>query len=332
MKNTFSLFVAFTHFLLVSLRQSHAQDENLPQLTQADFPHSMIEGLPQLTTTIYTHSMPNQTSTNNIQNLLVSASTVSCLAGQYILSDTDQTCKSCPAGKYRNVPTLWAPMSMHFNGVPWRYANRMNMNQPVYWTDHGYYQGWPGYAWWYLNLWIYHWGGGVRMDGSSCPCGNGGWPSNWGVVTNQFLIDGQYTPLQSVIERSTDISYCSDCPANLVCDPGTYVSYTCSDGRAATCAFCQPGTYSSSSGQSACTPCPVGTYSTTSGQNSLSSCTPCPVGTYSNANGQNSLSSCIPCPEGTYSNSVGQSICPTCPIGFFNNATGKTICTRCTNQ
>lgn len=249
---------------------------------------------------------------------LVFPAAATCEPGQFTFNYTDPSCYTCPAGKFRSVPQAWAPMQVKWDSRVCKYGNRMYQQQPVYYCSDN------TFLWWWVFKWIYYWGAPC-IDGCSCPCGNGGW--GWiSAIQGGYHTNGQYPPVEALVKATTDTRYCIECPTDLVCVAGTYISYKCDDGRAAECTYCPSGTYTSIANRTLCTPCEPGTYSQDFG---ATSCKQCASGTYSNITGGLSVMSCVPCEAGTYANTTGQSMCNTCPAGMYANDT--TSCRQCTN-
>ena len=239
------------------------------------------------------------------KGLSVFAAAASCpTSAHYAMSYASTDCLLCTAGQYRSVSTPWAPMRMTWNGNTWTYANRYYFNVPVYYgSPGGGWGGTMGYTWWWYSQWIWS-PASSSVDGSTCGCYNGGWggfPAPGGTYWN-----GEYNTMQPVISQSSSIEYCIDCPANLVCPIGTYISYRCSDGMAAECTSCPAGKYNAATGQAECIPCAPGTYSP-SGQ---SSCTPCAEGSFSTGG----ASSCSPCAAGLSAPVMGMAACVACTV------------------
>ncbi|XP_019743138.1 zonadhesin [Hippocampus comes] len=113
-------------------------------------------------------------------------------------------------------------------------------------------------------------------------------------------------------------SYCpswAQTSVTLFCPPGWFCplgsvsgnqpGYQCPPGHAcpygsAKPSICDPGTFQSSSGQSACNSCPPGFYCT----EGASVPSPCPRGTVGPSPGMTSLSDCTSCPRGNFCNST----------------------------
>lgn len=258
---------------------------------------------PEGNSSIYSNiSVVAQDFTVMAQDFTVFSATASCPPGQYTLNPDDTSCYTCPSGKFRSVPTAWAPMQVNLWGDVYTYFNRMYFNQPVYRTGYG------AHFWWYYNSWYGAWGSGPCVDGCSCWCGP--WYSsgfNFAAVGHYY--DGQYQPISGLLGVTTNPVYCLDCPTNLICPAGTSISYKCADGRAAECSRCPAGTYTSSGNMTACTPCAKGTYNADMG---ATSCTECAIGTYAGATG---MSACSTCPAGMYAPLTGLSACLYCDSG-----------------
>ena len=256
---------------------------------------------------LITETLPNMNKPD-----LMSAG-VTCSPGEYIFNDTDTRCKTCPAGKFRSIPTLWAPMRVAMEGGLCKYQNRMYMNQPTYQCDIPYHGNRPKAFWWFWYAWFV----GSTMpcvDGCNCWCSNGAYYTF--ATTGENFFDGQYPPIRELLKATTNPEYCLDCPENLVCAAGTYISYRCDNGKAAECTRCPSDTYTSIANQASCETCAVANgYVTESG---IGRTTACPF--ECNAGYAKLGSVCAPC--------------LTCPNGEYvkdcrGNSTGS--CTSCIN-
>jgi hypothetical protein len=269
---------------------------------------------------------------------IVVAATASCLADQYTFNISDPRCNDCPVGTFRSIPSIsfrgstpynraYYPMSFTWSGSTWIFNNRMYgywADYPVYYSPGGFWGapgGYPGNSWYYAKSWIfsYHFGG-QGIDGSNCACGNGGWGS--------FGADPH---LQDVMAAATNVQWCKECPTNLVCQAGTYISYKCKDGRIAECTNCPAGKFAEFAltnqlGESSCTLCPAGTYLNTIGAVGATSCLSCGTGLYSPAT---QSTTCTVCSTGTFNPAVGQSVCVSCAPGTYSNVTGRSTCISC---
>ncbi len=201
---------------------------------------------------------------------MVYSTGVTCNPGEYIFNDTDTSCKTCPAGKFRSVPTSWAPMRVTYEGGLCWYQNRMYFNQPTYQCDIPYWGNRPKSFWWFWYAWFV----GSTMpcvDGCNCWCSNGAYYTFAG--TGQNFFEGEYPPIQELVKATTKPEYCLDCPENLVCAAGTYISYRCDNGKAAECTRCPSDTYTSITNQTSCKTCAIANgYITESGIGRTTAC------------------------------------------------------------
>jgi hypothetical protein len=271
------------------------------------------------------YDIPSNTTKVYNNDLIVFSSAATCLDDQYTFNYSDPECYTCSTGKYRSIPSQplpgapghapWLPMAFTWNNANWVYTNRMyggyGPYHPVYYTSFWPGAGGGGYAYFVFSKWFFYYGS-PSIDGSACPCGGGG-----------FWIFGGDTQLRNELSQSTNINWCQNCPENLVCPVGSYISYRCSSGAAAECKYCLPGTYTALESQSSCTPCLPGTYAELSAQ---SACKPCPPGRYSVLSAQ---TSCISCPKDTFNNESGKTTCSPCPIGTYTSQSGATACIPC---
>ena len=312
-------------------------------------------------TAISLHKMQNYTfDPTQLQNksLPVYAATATCPPNQYTLSYDSITCSQCPQNQYRTILsqyTPYLPMSFKWDNADWSYTNRnfgvyhwagdQYPEYPVYHTPFWPRYGVGGCAWFWVE-WMMYYSGDAQsaMDGYNCPVGGGGFLP---FVENPELglsVRETNPAMPSALAAATNIKWCKDCPANLVCPAGSYISYTCTlDGflRPAECTRCDPGKYTTTTGQSSCLSCPAGTYYDKVGASSCTpcspgtfsaagatSCSPCATGSYGPCNGN---SACIPCGPGTYSNTTGNSLCTLCESGTVNPSTGVSSCVECAN-
>ncbi len=148
----------------------------------------------------------NKSKTYN-NNLPVFASAATCLPDQYTFNYSDPNCYTCPLGTYRSIPSQplpdapghapWLPMAFTWNGANWVYTNRMYGGygpfHPVYYTSFWPTAGGGGYAYFVFSKWFFYYGS-PSIDGSTCPCGGGG-----------FWIFGGDTQLRNELLQSTNI-------------------------------------------------------------------------------------------------------------------------------
>ena len=263
----------------------------------------------------------------------VECTLMSCFAGSYSsgLGLTAPSCTTCGAGTYRPIPAAmpWAPTGWlsstdafhyytgdkHITDYPNCRYFQMTNAQPAYQCDNGYLYFW-------LSVWLGHWD--VNKVGSSWYTDNGASAS-----CPYYCQSGEYAPLELLMPKLTDMSYCLSCT---ICQVGLYASKTCSSEMDSACTPCPAGTYSISTSASACLSCITGTYSGTIGASSPSVCISCPTGTYSETTSLSSATLCLNCPAGTYSGTIGASsvsVCYQCAAGTYSTGIAQTITSVC---
>ena len=110
------------------------------------------------------------------------------------------------------------------------------------------------------------------------------------------------------------------------CQPGTFTNTT----GATSCFDCPAGTFANITGATTCYTCPVGTFSF----GGAASCSSCPAGTAQPNVGAANYTQCLFCPGGSFSAAPASSTCKRCPANTFsapvaNSSLGATSCTPC---
>jgi hypothetical protein len=216
------------------------------------------------------------TPTSNYANgELVFAAAASCLPNQYTMNYSDPNCYSCPAGKYRSIPSQSSqapiygpsyPMQFEWSDAVWTYANIFAGGYGPYYPAY-YTPFWPSYGGggctnFGYSRWIFYYNS-YSIDGSACGTKTGGWISfGFDSTLQSNLVNGDFK----------NVKYCLDCP-DLACPTGTYISYSCENGKAATCKYCAPGTITQTENQTSCQTCPAGTFNSNTGSSSCEACT-----------------------------------------------------------
>ena len=182
-----------------------------------------------------------------------------------------------------------------------------------------------------------------RFNGSACPPGYSGLPTNSSVCAFGPTCVAPCKPCPlGTYSSIIGAAVCTTCPSGTytaqvggssvsscsVCAPG-YRGIELSAGSSAGCSQCPAGT-SSLANSSACTACPAGTYAPTAG---MAACTPCALGltTTNLVTGSTSPAACTICAAG-YSGpnpATSADCCVICPVGSYADTAGSTSCTTC---
>jgi hypothetical protein len=244
-----------------------------------------------------------------------------CIAGTYSTAADATACTKCPSGTYNTAIGSQYPMEMYYNGQctsNWVYVQMDNgCGSPTSYPTYKCTKEWR-------FLWL---------------CQNAN--NNFWMISADYIgsLYGWYGPspggMSALIDVSTNINYCTPCPAGTytpstgsssctACSAGTY-STALGEPATAGCTSCPAG-YSTNGtvGQTMCTQCPQGTYADKATGASL--CIQCPSGTFSIAPG---TTSCVPCAKGAYTSSTSQNTCLFCAAGTYANTTSLTACTPC---
>ncbi|MFA6514329.1 MAG: hypothetical protein WCT50_03540 [Patescibacteria group bacterium] len=146
--------------------------------------------------------------------------------------------------------------------------------------------------------------------GGICSCSN----SAYSCTNNQCVINTNPPPTSCEIGSyiAIELGVCATCP----------VGFSCSDGI--TAKKCDPGTYTSTTGNSSCKQCDAGYYCV-----GMASKIGCAAGTFRKEISGISQGNCTKCPAGTYNNTTGNTSCMDCEAGTYNTTEGNTSCKQC---
>ena len=263
-----------------------------------------------------------------------------CPAGTYTAPFLhDNTCVSCPAGKY-SMTVGATTDSACITCKDGSYSNSTIVGA----NSSSACKCFPGYT---------------GQDGDYCsPCDFGTYKSLSGSSPCLACPIGFY-------QNSRSGTVCLACPQNAItlanasrsvglclCSPGYEYFETVGGPSRFICRGCAPGQYKNATGNVVCLGCPPGFYNSNSNSTSPSACVGCPTNSFTSAvvsqlkgytsvndckcnkgfEGTDPNNPCTACSPGTFKDWYGTGLCTACGSGFYQpsySAVKPNVCTQC---